>query len=109
MLAYDICSLIQYLRTQTTLPILAFDPLQRDKVVRASAAVPTVKSGNCYLPDKIMGKDEKGNAVNLINIFIKEHESFPKSKNDDMVDTTSMMVEYFLKAGITEPRIRSLR
>lgn len=101
-------SLIQYLRRETTLPVLAFDPLQRDKVVRASAAVPSVRSGNCYLPDNIAGL-ENGNTVNLVDVFIKEHETFPRAKHDDMVDTTSMMVEYFNKHGeVDTPLIMQL-
>jgi predicted phage terminase large subunit-like protein len=91
-------SLIQYLRSDTTLPVLAFDPLQRDKVVRATAAVPTVRAGKCYLPERIQGL-ENGKLVNLVDVFIKEHETFPRAKHDDMVDTTSMMVEYFNKHG----------
>lgn len=100
-------SLIQYLQTQTTIPVLAYDPLQRDKVVRATAATPTVRAGKCFLPREIKGTDE-GKPVNLIKLFIKEHESFPRSKHDDMVDTTSMMVEYFSKRGTIQPRIRTL-
>ena len=100
-------SLIQYLRTQTTLPVLAFDPGQRDKVVRATAATPMVRSGKCYLPHEIKGIED-GKQVNLIEVFKKEHERFPKSKHDDMVDTTSMMVEHFLRRGTVKPRIRSL-
>lgn len=89
-------SLIQYLRKETTLPVLAFDPLQRDKVVRASASVPSVRSGNCHLPSRIAGLED-GEKVNLVDVFIKEHETFPRAKHDDMVDTTSMMIEYFNK------------
>lgn len=100
-------SLIQYLKTQTTLPVIPFDPLQRDKVVRATAATPTVRSGKCYLPKEIKGKYD-GKEVNLIKVFIKQHESFPRGKHDDIVDTTSMMTEYFNKRGTARPRIRSL-
>lgn len=89
-------SLIQYLRRETTLPIIAYDPLQRDKATRATAAVPTVRSGRCFLPREIIGTLD-GERVNLIDVFVKEHENFPRAKNDDTVDTTSMMVEYFNK------------
>ncbi len=90
-------SLIQYLRRDTVLPVLAFDPGQRDKVVRATAAVPTIRAGKCHLPEHIRGRDENGQAINLVDVFIKEHETFPRAKHDDMVDTTSMMIEYFNK------------
>lgn len=91
-------SLIQYLRRETTLPVLAYEPGKRDKIVRATAAVPTIRAGKCFLPKEIKGT-ENGEAVNLIDIFIKEHETFPRAKHDDLVDTTSMMVEYFNKHG----------
>lgn len=99
--------LIQHLRDETSYPIIAFDPMQRDKVVRATAATPTVAAKKCFLPHYIKGEDEKGNSINLVKYFVKEHNVFPKGKNDDCVDTTSMMVEYF-KKGTAEPRIRSL-
>lgn len=104
-------SLIQTLRANTTIPVIAYDPKQRDKVVRATAATPTVAAGKCYLPRHISGQvtTKQGTQdVNLIDIFKKEHEAFPKAKNDDTVDTTSMMVEYFLKFRGNGPRIRSL-
>lgn len=102
-------SLIQNLRTHTTIPIFAYDPGQRDKTVRASAAKPMVKSGRCFIPDyPIMGTDEKGKEINLIEEFVKEHEKFLKTKHDDMVDTTSMMYEHFLKRDVTGPRVRGL-
>jgi predicted phage terminase large subunit-like protein len=100
-------SLIQYLRGQTTIPVIAFDPLQRDKVVRATAATPTVRAGKCFLPLRIDGKED-GKNVNLVEVFKKEHEVFPRSAHDDMVDTTSMMVEYFSKRANITPRIRQL-
>jgi predicted phage terminase large subunit-like protein len=91
-------SLIQYLLRNTEMPVLPFDPGQKDKEVRASAATPTVKAGKCFLPE--MGE--------WVEDFITEHEKFPKGSNDDQVDTTSMMVEYFARRAMTEPRVRSL-
>lgn len=103
-------SLIQHLVRETSLPVLPFDPGQRDKIVRATAATPSVRAGKCHLPNApIMAHDkESDKEVNLIDLFIKEHEKFPKAKHDDMVDTTSMMVEYFARRSTSEPRIRSL-
>lgn len=101
--------LIQHLRGETTITVLAFDPLQNDKVVRATAAAPTVKAGKCFLPRHIKGKDDKGNVINLVDVYIKEHQAFPKSKHDDTVDTTSMMTEYFNKQKVTSrPRVRTV-
>lgn len=104
-------SLIQTLLTETTLPVIKYDPGQRDKVVRATAATPTIKAGKCYLPKApIMTHDKESKKdVNIIDLFIKEHERFPRAKNDDMVDTTSMAIEYFRgKLSSARPRIRSL-
>lgn len=103
-------SLIQYARRlmEPTIPILAFDP-RGDKEVRATAATPTVQSGKCHLPIKpIILQDEVGNPYDIIEAYIAEHERFPKASYDDMVDTTSMMVNYFAKRVTIAPRIRSL-
>lgn len=86
--------LIQYLQRSTSFPIIPFDPGQKDKVVRAIAAVPTIAAGNCYLPF----------GAPWLEDFISEHEKFPNAKNDDIVDTTSMMVAYF-NHGVFEPKV----
>ena len=90
-------SLIQTLLVETEIPVLPFNPGQRDKVVRATAATPTVKAGKVFLPKN----------APWVNDFVKEHEKFPVTKHDDQVDTTSMAVEYF-RGSSSEPRIRSL-
>lgn len=103
-------SLIQYLMRleDPQVPVLPFDP-RGDKEVRASAATPMVEAGKCYLPNqKIFGQDEHGNEIDLVEAFIAEHERFPKAAHDDMVDTTSMMVNFFAKRIPLNPRIRSL-
>lgn len=91
-------SLIQNLMRGTTLPVLKFDPGQRDKQVRASAATPTVEAGNCYLPEQAKWLDD----------FISEHEKFPSGEHDDQVDTTSMMVEHFSNMNLSNPRVRQI-
>ncbi len=90
-------SLIQNMNFKTKLPILPWEPGQRDKQVRASAVTPTVESGKVYLPE----------IGDWIETFIIEHERFPNAEHDDQVDTTSMALEY-LRAGSAFPRIRSL-
>lgn len=103
-------SLIQYLRriNEPRVPVIAYEP-RGDKEVRATAATPTVQSGNCHLPaHPIMGQDEIGSEINLVEEFLAEHERFPKGAHDDMVDTTSMMVDYFANRIPANPRIRSL-
>lgn len=90
-------SLIQSLRRSTTMPILAFEP-RGDKAVRAIAATPMIESGNCHLPIN----------AQYLEDFLDEHERFPNAAHDDIVDTTSMMVEYFSQFTNNLPRIISL-
>lgn len=91
-------SLIQDFRQDSTLPIIAYDPGQSDKQIRAAAATPTVEAGNCYLPE----------GAPWVEDFIKEHESFPDGDNDDQVDTTSQMADHFKTQEVYQPRVRSL-
>ena len=90
--------LIQNLSRNSTLPIIPYQPGKRSKEVRAAGAQPTVEAGNCYLPDDQAWVDE----------FVTQHEKFPNVEHDDLVDTTSMMVEYFKTGLKVEPRMRSL-
>jgi len=89
--------LIQNLRANTTLPVIAYNPGRKDKVVRAAGAQPTVEAGNCYLPSHRP----------WVELFLSRHEKFPNDEHDDEVDTTSMMVDYF-KTVKSQPRVRSL-
>lgn len=91
-------SLIQYLRRSTSIPVIPYDPKQKNKEVRASMATPSVQAGLCHLPKKSPWLQD----------FLSEHERFPNDVHDDMVDTTSMMVEYFNVKNNFNPRIRTL-
>jgi predicted phage terminase large subunit-like protein len=91
-------SLIQSLRRKTNIPVISYDPKQRDKIVRASAATPLIESGRCFLPE----------SESWLEDFILEHEIFPNGKNDDIVDTTSMCAEYFQSRQVPKYRIRRL-
>lgn len=97
-------SLIQDLRLDNTkpnelkIPIVAYDPGQVDKQVRASASTPTVEGGNCYLPE----------AAPWVEDYVKEHEQFPDSEYDDQVDTTSQMHDHFNGKPQSQPRVRRL-
>jgi predicted phage terminase large subunit-like protein len=91
-------SVIQYLRRNTTIPVLPYDPGQRDKQSRAIAATPTIRAGNCYLPRN----------AEWLSDFLTEHELFPTVDHDDCVDSTSMMVDHFNNTSTFQPRIRSL-
>lgn len=101
-------SLIQYLLNTTSIPVTPFNPGRLSKEVRAAAAKPAIKAGKCHLPSRPIHGTEDGVEVNLVDVFVKEHEKFLKAPNDDTVDTTSMMVKYFSTSEIVQPGIRSL-
>lgn len=93
-------SIIQTLRFKHRLiPVVPYDPGQRDKVMRALMATPMVKNGMCFLPRTAPWLDD----------FINEHRRFPAADHDDQVDTTSMMAEVFLKLSGFAPSITRLR
>lgn len=91
-------SIIQYIRRNTTIPIIPYDPKTKDKITRAINATPLIKSGNVFLP-----KDAPWLAD-----FLKEHDEFPNSTHDDQVDTTSQMAEHFNNLVTYQPRITFL-
>ena len=102
-------SLIQYLLAQTSIPVLPFKPRFK-KEVRAAAAKPTIKAGKCFLPKRPIYGTEDGKEVNLVEVFVREHEKFLKAEHDDTVDTTSMLVKHFStrQQGADQTLVRSL-
>ncbi len=90
-------SIIQTLRRRTSIPVIAYDPGQKDKGVRLARAAPTIEAEKVFLP----------RYASWVEPFITEHEQFP-GDFDDQCDTTSMAVDYFNKTGGAAPRIRSL-
>lgn len=92
-------SVIQHFQQDSTMAVIPFNPGQNDKQVRASAATPTVEAGNCFLPSD----------AEWLEDFLDEHEKFPLAAHDDQVDTTSMMVWYWvLNRNFAQPRVRQL-
>jgi predicted phage terminase large subunit-like protein len=91
-------SLIQSLRQKTRLPVIAYDPKARDKIVRASAATPLVESGRVFVPA----------SAPWVEDFIVECERFPNAKHDDQVDTLSMLAEFVQTRQTPTYRIRRL-
>lgn len=81
----------QSLRHATDLPLRAFQT-QRDKVLRMNAITPWYEQGRIYHPSNAAWLDEY------------EHElmTFPGTKHDDQVDSTTMAIERLLgPAGAT--------
>ncbi|MFA6691287.1 MAG: phage terminase large subunit [Saccharofermentanales bacterium] len=81
-------SLIQELKTNTTLPVLAI-PVDSDKVTRAHAVTPSVEAGNCYLPED----------ATWLQDFIDEFATFPNGSHDDEVDATTQFLNYVRRRG----------
>lgn len=76
-------SIIQELRRDTKLPILAYK-IDKDKIARAYSITPIHEAELIYLPDKAA----------WINDFIEELSSFPTALHDDMVDSFVMAIDY---------------
>ena len=76
-------SLIQELKTSTSLPIKAIKP-DRDKVSRATAVTPLLEAGRVFLPS----------GAPWLDTFLDEHSAFDTGTYDDIVDTTSQALNY---------------
>jgi len=111
-------SLIQTLRYETDLPVIAYEP-HGSKEVRAIAGVPTIEAGkvslfvgapwsrqNVHVNSEWANTNIEDGFEHSPDAFIQEHSKFPKGANDDYVDTTTMAIDYFRKsdgayAGVT--------
>ena len=93
---------------QSKIPgIVGYNPTS-SKAARATAVSPQFEAGNVYLPDPYYEKNREERPwcytpVNkqttiLLQDYIKEFQSFPHGKNDDMVDST---VQFLLSEGGT--------
>jgi predicted phage terminase large subunit-like protein len=63
--------------------MIGFKP-EKSKVARATGIVPVVEAGNVYLPA----------SAPWLDAFINEFSLFPAAKNDDIVDSISMAINY---------------
>jgi len=77
-------SLLQTLRKETKLPIVAVQPL-KDKVTRLAKASVSIEAGRAYLP-----KDKY-----WIDDFLTEFRLFPNSKHDDIVDSVTQFINWY--------------
>lgn len=81
-------SLIQELRRQTALPIIAIK-VDSDKVSRAYAVTPLIESGRVFLPE---------NAPWLLD-YVHSLATFPNGAHDDDVDSTTQALNYLARGG----------
>ncbi len=63
--------------------LIGFKP-EKSKEARAAGIVPLVEAGNVYLPA----------SATWLDAFMNEFALFPASKNDDMVDSLTMAINY---------------
>lgn len=65
--------------------LIGFKP-ERSKTARASGIIPLIEAGNVWLPKSSTWLDS----------FLNEFSLFPASKNDDMVDSLTMALNYMM-------------
>jgi predicted phage terminase large subunit-like protein len=82
-------SMIQELRQQTDLPIIAIKPVG-SKVMRAETVSPTFEAYKVVLPP---------NDTPWLDPWVSQHVGFPTAANDDAVDTTVQFLQYVLRRG----------
>jgi predicted phage terminase large subunit-like protein len=91
-------ALIQDLRLDTTLPIIAINPVN-DKITRASAISATFEAGKVALPTHAA----------WLTDYEMEMLTFPNAPHDDAVDSTSQFITWAnSKARASIPNVRSL-
>lgn len=79
-------SLIQEIRSSTTLPIIPIIP-KGDKVTRASFVSVEFEAGNVILPEK----------ESWVGAFVDQLTLFPNAKHDDMVDSATQFLNWAKK------------
>lgn len=81
--------LIQQLRRDTTMPIVACDPRGLDKVTRLDTETPFMESGNLWLPDDAPWAED----------YVHEMITFPGAAHDDQADMTSQFLKWYREKG----------
>jgi predicted phage terminase large subunit-like protein len=90
-------SLLQDIRRETTLPVIAIRPLQ-DKITRFASVTALFEAGKILLPRNTPWRA----------LYETELLSFPGTSHDDMVDSTSQYLCYSRNRGSEKMRIRML-
>lgn len=90
-------SLIQALRRETTLPVVAIRPLG-DKLSRMAAASAAIEAGRILLPE----------SAPWLADYELELSLFPNAQHDDQADMTSQFIAWMLARGAPSPRVRGL-
>jgi len=90
-------SLIQDLRAETALPVIAVRPAA-DKLTRMSTVSPAIEAGRVLLPETAPWLDD----------YEAEMTSFPNSAHDDQVDMTSQFLGWITARRPAGPSLRGL-
>jgi predicted phage terminase large subunit-like protein len=88
-------SLIQDLKN-TTIPIIAINPGDRDKVTRLIAVSPVIDAGKVYIRE----------GQPWLADFLAECMEFPRGDHDDQVDVMTECLEYLRKSNIGTDNIQ---
>ena len=90
-------SLIQDLRAETRLPVIALRP-EADKLTRMSTASPAIEAGRVFLPE----------VADWLEDYEAEMAIFPNGAHDDQVDMTSQFLRWATARRRAAPRMRRL-
>lgn len=90
-------SIIQDLKRGTGMAVIPYKVGSRDKVSRVQSILPLIEGGRVFLPE----------AAPWLDDFIEETQAFPNSRNDDQVDTLSMVLDILSRTALT-PEMLSL-
>jgi len=90
-------SLLQVLRTETSIPLASFDPKTSDKIERAHATSHFVYHGMIYLPE---GRKTPGQLAPFAETFLSQMCLFPNAEHDDYVDTFTQAMIMLSRAGL---------
>lgn len=94
-------SLIQELRAETDLPVIAIEP-ENDKITRMSVQTPKIEAGRVYLPDA------EADDTEWLADYENELCRFPLVTHDDQTDMTSQFLKWIGDNEDTGPSITLL-
>ena len=89
--------LLQDLRRETQLPIIAINP-EADKITRFAACSALIEAGRVYLPTQAA----------WLTDYEAEILTFPNAAHDDQVDSTSQFLNWMKLSAASAFRIRRL-
>jgi predicted phage terminase large subunit-like protein len=87
-------SVVQELRRDTRVPLVAITPKSGDKEMRAETVAPLVEAGKCFIPEDGAWVAE----------FLDELTFFPNAKYKDQVDAFSQAMDHFKNRSRTSTR-----